>query len=321
MGDYREFLAQTAAQVQKGIDIAGGLTIPKNTRRIIVCGMGGSAITGDVLSTILEAYDIEVTVVRAPSIPNYLLSGNTVAIVCSYSGNTQETLSCYRSALRDKARVLVVSSGGVLLASAHRQKIQHITLPQDIQPRESFMHQFFAVLQVCVNSELIPNQTASINEFVKLLDTYPFARRSNAIAKNIEKRLPIIYTSPALFSAAMRWRTQINENAKALCHINAFTELNHNEIEAYDKQMKESTLVILKMERESKYIDAQIEAFTQLIRSQVDILKVYTMPGRSLLASLLAAIHLGDWVSYQLAEMNGVEPGQIDLINQLKSRS
>ncbi|MFW5745989.1 MAG: bifunctional phosphoglucose/phosphomannose isomerase [Nanoarchaeota archaeon] len=320
MGDYRQLLGQVHEHIDQGLRLGDNLTIPKNTKRIVFCGMGGSGIAGNILATFLEFYEIEVVVNKTADLPKHLVNSNTVVVICSYSGNTAETLSCYRSAVKGNYRVLVISSGGTLLASAQRQKLQHIIIPGGYLPRQAFMFQFFSVLQVLINSELIPVQTTAINEFKRYLDDYPFARRSNAIAKTIDNTFPVIYTSPALEHAGTRWKTQVNENAKTLCFTDVFTEVNHNGIEGFDNQVKGISLFILKLEREKKLIEKQIDAFSQLVRSQVENMKVYDIPGRSMLTSLLIAIHLGDWVSYQLAEMKGVDADPVAMIQQLKSQ-
>jgi glucose/mannose-6-phosphate isomerase len=320
MGEYRQLLAQTSEHIDEAIRLANHVTVPKSIKKIMFCGMGGSGIAGDVLATLLEPFEIDVIVNKSATLPTYKINNNTLVVICSYSGNTAETLSCYRAAAKEKMRLLVVSSGGSMLSSAQRQKLSCIHLPSGYLPRQSFMLQFFAILQVLINSEIIPVQTTAINEFKRYLVEYPFARRSNAIAKIIDANLPIVYTSPNLLCTGLRWKAQLNENSKRLCFVNSFTELNHNEIEGYDNQVKKVSLFVLQREREPKLVQSQMDVFSQLVRSQVDSLKVYTIPGRSLLTSLLVAIHLGDWVSYQLAEMTNTDPNQQALINQLKTQ-
>jgi glucose/mannose-6-phosphate isomerase len=320
MGDYRQLLMRTPEQIDQALKLGNGLSVPKSIKRIVFCGMGGSGIAGDLLASILEPYGVEMVVWKQFTFPDYLVNATTLVIICSYSGNTVEMLQCYRSATKLNARVLVVSSGGTILASAQRQKLPHIHIPVGYLPRQSLIFQFFSILQVLINSEIIPNQSTAISEFKAQLNDYPFARRSNAIAKNVDNNVPIIYTAPSLYSAALRWKTQFNENAKRLCFINTFTELNHNEIEGYDKQVKNVSLVLLKREREPKIVQKQMEVFEQLIRSQVDVLKSYEIPGRSHLCALFIAVHLGDWASYQLAEMQNTDPDQVALITQLKSQ-
>mgnify|MGYP006276042163 CR=1 FL=1 len=320
MGDYRELLTNAAQQIEEGLHLGENVTVPKSTRRIIFCGMGGSGIIGDVMERILQQYQLEVFICKTYALPTHLLTSNTLVVVISYSGNTVETATCYRTALKAKAKILVAASGGSILSSAMRQKIPCIHLTEGYLPRQSFLLMFFSLLQALVNSDIIPNQTTAINEFRGYLDTYPFARRSNAIAKSIEDGMPIVYTSPDLWAAGLRWKTQINENCKKLCIANSFTELNHNEIEGFDRQLKKHSMVILCRQREPKIVSSNIEVFCQLVRSQVDALKLYEMPGRSLLCALLVGIHLGDWVSYQLAEMNKVDPDDMTLITQLRMK-
>jgi len=182
------------------------------------------------------------------------------------------------------------------------------------------MFQFFSVLQVFVNSKLIPNQSTAITEFKRYLVEYPFARKASGIVKNIDGNFPIVYTSPALLCTGFRWKAQMNENAKKLCFVNCFTELNHNEIEGYDRQVKNVSLIILKREREPKLVDKQMDVFSKLVCSQIDSLKVHEIPGRSLLASLMVSVHLGDWVSYKYAESTKTDCDQVALITQLKTQ-
>lgn len=319
MGEYRDILAQVALHIDQGIALGESITLPKQTDRIIWCGMGGSAIVGDVLSSIVQETPLEIIVNKNSQLPSRLITSKTVVVISSYSGNTAETISCYRSAVKHKAQILVISSGGMLVASAHRQKYPLIVLPQGFLPRQVLYIQLCSMIQVLTNSELLANQSTAIAEFKSHIERYPFARRSNAIAKGIDANIPIIYASPALASGALRWRTQINENAKTLCFSNIFTELNHNEIEGYDNKVSGVSVIMLRRDRENKIVGGQMDAFAQLVRSQVDSLKMYDIPGRSIVATLLNTIYLGDWVSYQLAELKGHKPGPVEMITRLKS--
>lgn len=286
---------------------------------IIVCGMGGSAIAGDLLSCYLSnELKVPIIVNKGYGVPNFV-NQNSLVFVSSYSGNTEETLSAYKLAVTYTKNVLCITSGGKL---AELQPDFILRIPDGYQPRCALGWLFIPMVTALHRLGLINDKIPEIIEVAQLIlelgdkfsltDSNPFT-----IAKTLIDKLPIIYSDSKFSAVAMRWTTQINENSKQFAHYNVFSELNHNEIVGLGEPKIPTTIIILRDKSYNSRINLRIELTKRLFYSHTDIYEVESQ-GESLLARIFYLIYLGDWVSYWLAVLKGVDPTPIERIEWLK---
>jgi glucose/mannose-6-phosphate isomerase len=301
-------------------------------KNIVVLGMGGSAIGGNLLSTYLaDELPIPLIVIRGYDIPKFVNKDSLVFAV-SYSGNTEETLSTLKKCLKIKARVIALASGGKFETLSIENNFPIIKLPSGIQPRAAISYLFFPILKVLEKLGLIKGRNEEITETANILDGLSKEYRSKSPLKNnlakkialsLYQYLPLVYGSEGLLEAvAMRWKTQINENSKWPCFWNVFSELNHNEIVGYEIENninRQVKIIYLKDKEEgSLRIEQRREITRKIIEDKVAEFIVCTTKGKSKLARMFSLIYLGDLVSYYLAILNQIDPSPVAGIENLK---
>ncbi len=300
-------------------------------RRVLVCGMGGSAIGGDVVRAALaDELTAPLEVIRGYWLPGGV-DGDSFVCAVSYSGNTEETLSAYRLALSRGARTAVIATGGLLADEARRVKAPVVTIPGGLAPRAALGLLLFALLRVLqragavdVSDGLIEQAIGHLEEAVrKYTPSAPAAANlAQRIAGDLHDRFPIIYGgSAALAVAAYRWRTQINENAKVLASHHRLPELNHNEVVGWDlppDQAKQMAVVLLRSATEDARARIRAQFTGDLIRTRAGAFHEVVCAGAHPLLQTLEAIVLGDFVSFLLAALRGVAPSPVPTIDALK---
>lgn len=300
---------------------------------IVVCGMGGSGISGDVLASVgRHALPVPITVVKDYDAPVFI-NERTLVFAQSYSGDTEETLTTTHAALDAGATVVAVTSGGTLGALAQEHDLLRFDCPPGLQPRAALGGLVVPLFVTGKRSGLLPDAHTWLLEAEKNLavrrdacapDVTGDANPARELARKIGRTVPLIYGGAAIGGvAAMRWKCDINENAKAPAIWNVYPELDHNELCGWgqhgDVTRQVFTLVTLRHDFEGDRVPARIEATTGLIdEALADTLEVRAT-GEGPLAQLLDLMYVGDWTSLFLAYANEVDPGPIDAIQQLKS--
>lgn len=305
--------------------------LPRRPHLIVVCGMGGSAIGGDYLRALFEEHGrIPVLVVRDYYLPA-CVDENTLVFAVSYSGNTEETLSCYTEATERRAMRFALSSGGELQARAHRDGVPHLQVPGGQPPRTALGYLFVPLMRLCERWELLPDLSQPYAQMLQRLvqtrqqlePNVPQERNpAKQLAQALHGRIPLIYGSGgARATVAMRWKGQINENAKQHAFGYTFPELNHNEILGWvlaPKQASNWSVVVLRDPDESLKTRTRIEVTRRLVGEHVDWHEL-TAEGISQLERLMHLTYFGDFVSLYLAYLNEVDPEAIEFIDILKS--
>jgi len=301
--------------------------------QIVISGMGGSAIAGDILASYLEdQLSIPIIVNRKEFLPAYV-TDRTLVIISSNSGNTAETLAAYRQALKKKAKVLIVTSGGELMEEAGAKKLAMLKIPAGYPPRQAFGYAFFTLLFQFKEWGWIKLQKKEITDVKNTVKTLlirnlPSHANKNSlsfnIARTIYKKIPIFYTAtPWLEPVLTRWRNQIHENSKSLAFSNVIPEMNHNEIVGWemDYPANDNLVVIflkdlnVKGDRK-KRLNLTREIISRKCQNIVDVFP----DGETALGQLIGMIYLGDWVSYYLAMFYDKDPIDIKNIDYLKSQ-
>jgi len=302
-------------QCKEALSLPKGLSISSDINNIVVAGMGGSAICGDLLKIYLSSTNIPVHVSRGYKLPNFV-NENSLVFAVSYSGNTEETLSSLKDAKEKNARVIGITSGGKLANECKKV----IKIPFGFQPRAALGYLFFPMLGVLHNSNIARVKNEEVNEMLEILKhTGRFNEHAQKLAKNLKDKIPIIYASDAFGAVAMRWKTQINENAKMPAFCNVFSEMGHNEISAYKGMDRKFAAVIIRDKYDNERIKKRMDVCKEIMGATVDVEEVETQ-GNSLLARMFSAIYLGDFVSYYLALWNRVDPSPVEVIEAMKRK-
>lgn len=300
-------------------------------RNIVVTGLGGSAIGGDILRGYSAGQaDVPIIVNRSYTLPQFV-GKNTLVVVSSYSGGTEETISAYAQARKKGAQILVISSGGKIGEMAAKLRHNWIKIPGGVPPRAALGYSFFTMLTAFQMVGVLKSKPAELKETLDLLrhlsaeySDYEKNPQPLQLAEQMANMLPIIYSSTERFDAVnLRWRGQISENAKTVAYGNLFPEMNHNEIVGYSTLkdlLSRFFAVYLLDEEDHPRVKARFEFVKEIIRPYCsDVVEIHSQ-GKSLLARIFSLVHFGDWLSFYLAIKKGVDPTPVGNIDMLKKR-
>ena len=300
--------------------------------KVIVAGMGGSAIGGDVTGALIEnELDIPFIVIRGYQLPNWV-DDRTLVICSSYSGNTEETLSAFDDAQSRNALICSITTGGALVDKCLSSGCDVINIPDGLQPRAALAFSFVPMLYLLKKVGKISSESISwLSKSAKLLkdvrEGYSIDDQSNptwSLAQKIKYRLPIIYTgSERLNPVAIRLKGQLCENGKMLAYNNSLPEMNHNEIEGWEnnKELFEQYYIIwLKDKDDHGRVKLRQKATQKILRKNGVKQSVLKMNEKSFSERFLHMIHYGDWLSYWCAIAHESDPGLVEKIIQIKKK-
>ena len=320
---------QLGDQVNEDLEFSTNIT-SISYDSLLIMGMGGSGVSGDVLSLLSNEVSSKNIIVRKTySIPEKILEKRPFCLFISYSGNTEETISGLEEAVRNKLDWAVISSGGKLIDYALEHKKEYIKIPQGLQPRAAFGYLTQAVCKFLDEAEgtdylkELRNAGNYLNELLsEKADSQIFIKAKN-IAQEINKKTCVIYGGTALTElVASRWKTQINENAKSKAYVGSIPEVHHNEILSWDADLKASksdfVLVFLRDDSEHSQIKKRFDLTKKLLIEKVDILNIEPKASESTLSKVMELVLLGDLLSIALAEELNMVPEDIEAIENLK---
>lgn len=326
---------QLAAAHDAASDVPPGrFPSAEGVEHVVVMGMGGSGIAGDVLAVAAnQALPLPVQVLKGYRVPAFV-GPRTLAFALSYSGDTEETVSMAGQALDAGARVVCVSAGGALADLADRHGALHVSCPQGYLPRAALGALVAPLFVTLARCGLLPEAHAWLVKAQEQLahrrdrcraEVEGGANPARELARRIGSTIPLVYGGGALGGvAAMRWKSDVNENAKAPAFWNVYPELDHNEICAWgqhgDVTRQLLTLVELRHGYEHPRLARRFDATRELVEETVHQVLCVEAEGEGRLAQLLDLMYVGDWVSCYLALDHEVDPGPIDAIAQLKAR-
>lgn len=299
-------------------------------RAIIVVGRGGSAASGDLLAACGgERLAVPIIVHRGYGLPA-LVGRHDLVIASSYSGETAEVLSAAEAALGRGVTLVAITSGGRLGALARARRIPRVTLPAGLMPRMALGYLFFPLLAVLRGADLSVVEASEVDEALVVLTAQAEAlglarparaNEAKALALAVGDRLPVIYGGPSTGLVAYRWKTDFEENAKTFAAAGALPEMNHNEIEAWQGPVARDRHVVLLREREElPEIARRFTLLQELIGTTAGGLTEIWAQGAGLPARLLSLVYLGQWTSYYLALLRGVDPWTVPTLDALKAR-
>ena len=314
------------AQLKRAIEIGEKAKIGKNKfpiRNILISGLGGSGIGGTILSNVLrDDLSVPVIVNKEYQIPAFV-NENTLVIISSYSGNTEETLSALMQAFKKNAQIVCITSGGLIQEYAETNDIDFVNIDGGSPPRSAFGQSFIQLLYILFYLGLLEDGFKKyLQDAIILLEAEEEAIKTQAkeIAQKLCGKIPVIYSDAKFEGVSIRFRQQINENSKMLCWHHVVPEMNHNELVGWREKNENIAVVFIRNNHDFERNQERME-FTKEVVSQYasDVIEIYSKGDYDLIRSMYL-IHITDWVSYYLAELKGVDAVEVDVISKLKNK-
>ena len=301
---------------------------------VVVAGMGGSAISGDImLSLFRDKLDVPLIVNREYDLPKWV-NKDTLVICISYSGNTDETLSSFKIASQKKCKILCISTGGKLQDLAEKRGIPFIKIPAGIQPRAATAYLLFpsiiflkkiGLLKTAIETDI--EETIAVTTDFVTLNKKEVPEENNLakqLAKKIFNTIPQIYGWGVYTPIAIRWRHQLNENSKIIARCDIVPECNHNDIVGWsgNPDISKQFSCILFRDKDEETIDmkTRLNFMRDLFHNTAGNVIEVSPKGKNQLAKMMYLMCLGDFTSCYLAVLRGINPSPVDIITELKKR-
>lgn len=298
-----------------------GINISK-VQNILISGMGGSGIGGDFVKAICSNISTKpIAVSKRYTIPAWV-NEKTLVICNSYSGNTEETLTSYELAIAKGAQIVCISSGGKLLEMARENGHSYIRVPNSYSsPRACLGYSIVAQLGVLNHLKLVQERWKK--EILRAADLLRAEQEkirivAGDLAGKIKEKEIVIYSEVTMEPLAMRWRQQINENAKTLCWHHVIPEMNHNELVGW-KDEKDIAVFFLRSSYNSQRNSLRMDINKKIIEKCTSSIFDLYGKGNSFIEHILYLVNIGDWISYELALLKGRDVEEVNVIDYLKS--
>ena len=293
----------------------------KKLSNVLILGVGGSGIGGTVVAkTALLGAAIPVMTCNDYHIPEYV-NENTLVIACSYSGNTEETLTALKKCQNKGTEIAAVTSGGELKRICEENNYNHIIIPGGNPPRTclgySLTEQFFILVKYGILPKSAVEELKSAIELLKTNDS-SIRQEAETVAANLFGKLPVIYATDKFEPVSIRFRQQLNENSKELCWHQKFPELNHNEIVGWASGNSNLSVVMFRNDDDYYRTQERMEFMKKVILDKGSIVTEIISKGSSFIEKALYLIYLTDWASLFIAEKKQIDPIEIRVIDALK---
>lgn len=296
--------------------------------KIVLCGMGGSALGGSVIRDWLDLA-IPFEIVRDYTLPRYV-DADTLVIASSVSGNTEETLSAYDDAKARQSRIVIMAKGGKLLDIAKEEGRPYIELPDLEQPRYGVFAHMRAITKILETYGVARgsyDELASVHDtardFTETIapSTETLSNPAKQLALDCAGKTPVVYASVQNASLAFKWKISFNENAKNVAFCSEYSEFNHNEFIGWTSHPVEKPFAIIDLRSnfDSPRINERFELSDRLLSGMRPHAKSVHMRGDTRLAQMINSVIMADFTSIYLAMLNGVNPAPVDLVEKLKA--
>ena len=288
---------------------------------VVVTGLGGSGIGGSIVQNyVFDKLKIPFIVNKDYFLPSFV-NKKSLVIVCSYSGNTEETLMAMQQAKKAKATIVCITSGGQVADFANKKRLDCILVPAGMPPRACLGYSLVQILFVLSHFKLIGNQfEREIKAAIKSMkaEENETQKKASAIAKKIFGKLPVIYSASTFEGVAVRFRQQLNENSKLLCWHAAIPEMNHNELVGWRDDAQDKAVIILRNSDDFDRVQTRMEINKKVFKKyNPTIVEIYS-EGKSYWEKVFYLIHITDWISVILADMRAVDATEVRVIDFLK---
>jgi glucose/mannose-6-phosphate isomerase len=304
----------------------------RNIDKIVVLGMGGSAIGGDLLRSLISNKEkLSITVCRDYELPLFV-DEKTLVIASSYSGNTEETLTSFNQSLKTGSKKLAITTGGKLMQMAERAGVPVFKIEHVSPPRAALGFSLMPLIAICRNLGFLNNVKFEINTVIetlkKLLEEWQESRPMDSnlakqIANKVYGKMVVIYGAGLTSEVARRWKTQINENSKTWAFFEILPELDHNSVVGYRfpiELAKQAEVIFLRSYSLNQRILVRYQVTIELLQQSGVNYQIVDSAGDDDLSRMMSLVYLGDWVSYYLAILNQVDPTPVKTIDYLKER-
>lgn len=331
----RDRVAELPQQCLDAWDLVQGLELPASyaeADKVVVLGMGGSAIGGDLARTLAQdVARVPIILVREYTVPDYVDS-STLVIASSYSGNTEETLAALDEAIARGARCVGVGTGGKLERRIRDAGMPFLKFSYEAAPRAALGYSLVClagILDRAGVAEINPDDLQEAVEEMRAwqsevaLEVPESGNAAKQLARGLHGHVPVVYGAGLLSEVARRWKGQFNENAKAWAFFEVMPELNHNAVLGYANppELRQRLFVIsLRSGYDHPRVGVRFDVTAELLGEQGIPHEVVWARGESRLAQMLSVIHFGDYVSLYLAYLYGTDPSPVDAISYLKEQ-
>lgn len=293
-----------------------------NPQNIVICGLGGSGIGANfVKDVVYSEINVPIEIVKGYSLPAYV-NENTLVIVSSYSGNTEETVTCFEESIKIGAKIVAISSNGKVEKIANENNLDLIKIPGGMPPRACMGYSSIQIFFVLNHLGLIEDNFVKHFEGAKDLiadNKDAINQEAKELAEKIYDKIPILYSENTIESIAVRWRQQINENGKQLCWHHVVPEMNHNELVGWRQKNENLAVVLLRREDEYKNNNLRFELNKKEYEKYTSsIFEVWSM-GNNMIEQCIYLISIGDYLSYYLSQLRGFDTTEVGVIDRLKS--
>ena len=317
----RQVILNFPDQFRKGLELSKEVKVKKPINKIVVSGMGGSALPGDLLKLYLRNSDIPLEISR-----NYYLTvpinEKTLVFSVSFSGNTEETITSLKEAESKGSQLVIITSNGELEEIAKKEKIPLIKLIKEspnFQPRSATGYIFSALVNVLINSKIVSEEKREeIRRLSEELKTFNDEDKGKELAKKLKGKIPLVYASDRFKSLARIWKIKFNENSKIQAFWNYFPELNHNEMVGFTHPQDKFHLLILRDKDDHPKIRKRMAITAQLLKDKGLEVTIFDIQGKDLLTKIFSTLMLGDWISYYLALEYKIDPTPVKMVEDFK---
>jgi glucose/mannose-6-phosphate isomerase len=319
-----KLISSFSAQLAEAMKIGRGAELTPqhhDIRNVVVAGLGGSGIGGNLVEELTRGkLKVPMTICKDYHLPEFV-NEHTLLIVSSYSGNTEETLHSLQDGMNRMAKIICITSGGSLERIARKAGLDLILIPGGMPPRACLAYSFIQQLYVLFHYRYVDlGFEVGVEGAIKLLDREEkkIQKEAKRIAKKLNKKIPVIYANANQEAVAVRWRQQLNENAKTLAWHHVIPEMNHNELVGWRSKGKWA-VVMLRNETDYERNVARFNIAKGIIQPYTNTIIEVMSKGDNEIERSLYLIHLGDWVSVYLAELRDVDPVEVKVIDHLKA--
>lgn len=338
----KEFIDQISEQIKESIKIAGNKVYRKYQHSIspddipmsrilrgevitnvLVCGVGGSGIAGTIVANLFkDDLTLPVLVNKSYNIPNWV-NNTTLVIISSYSGTTEETISCFHEALQVTKKIICISTGGTIVEIAKENNIDYVLIPGGYHPRAALIYSLIQLIDILGKQGIIRDRTSEIKDSITFIDEEKdnITKAAHIYTSFMSDASGIhIYSDDINEGIATRFKQQLNENSKVECYVSILPEMNHNEIVALGAS-NGSNIKHIMLNTGFKSIDMvrRFEFVSKtLTNAEIENYEI-KIHGNNSIQKMMYAIHLTDLISYNLSEINNVDPFDVNIITDLKN--
>lgn len=325
--NLRGIIINSVKQLDSDLEFFNQLEIKRRPfDKIMLCGMGGSALVGDILEY-FKMHDYSPLIANLPIQihRNYdLLSGieeKTLIICSSYSGDTEETLSAYNRAKQEGLEIAALTSGGKLAEFCRRDKTPWIKIPTTLQPRLSLGYQLSAVVKIFMAYGLLAAASGNaLTDLSKKIIPSQLELEAKTFCPKLSHKIPIIYASDKNYALARIWKIKFNENTKIPAFWNVFPELNHNEMVGWTNTFGPFHFFFLQDDTDLPQIHKRMKLTAELLKQRDFSVDLIRLSGADVLEKLFWGMVFGDWISYHLALFYGTDPNPVEMVEEFKKK-